>query len=119
MRLFNIVRLRSEEEAKYLQVNAEKINRFMSFYKYLLSNKAKDNVVLNDLSIDSLWKYGISGDIPIVLLKIKSIEDVYVVKEILELYEYYKAKKVFFDLIIINNERNLNDLYVQIYEIIT
>ena len=113
VRLFNIVRLRSEEEAKYLQVNAEKISRFMSFYKYILSNKAKDNVVLNDASIDSLWKYGISGDIPIVLLKIKSIEDVYVVKEILELYEYYKAKKVFFDLIIINNERNLNDLYVQ------
>ena len=112
VRLLNVVRLRSEEEAKYLQVNSEKISRFMSFYKYLLSNKAKDKNALNDMSIDSLWKYGVSGDNPIVLVKIKSIEDIYVVKEVLELYEYYRAKKVFFDLIIINDERNLNDLYV-------
>ena len=81
----------------------------MSFNKYLLSNKAKDKNALNDMSIDSLWKYGVSGDNPIVLVKIKSIEDIYVVKEVLELYEYYRAKKVFFDLIIINDERNLND----------
>ena len=37
-----------------------------------------------------LWKYGVSGDIPIVLVKVKEENDIYTVKEIL--------KTVFFSL---------------------
>jgi len=31
-----------------------------------------------------LWKYGISGDLPIVLLKVRNVSDSYIVKETLK-----------------------------------
>ncbi len=42
-----------------------------------------------------LWKYGISGDLPILLLKIKDINDIDIVKEALNAYEYFRAKKYY------------------------
>ena len=44
-----------------------------------------------------LWKYGISGDIPIVLLKIRGVNDIYVLEEMLKAYEFYRAKNIQID----------------------
>ena len=35
-----------------------------------------------------LWKYGISGDLPIILVKIKDLNDSDVIKQILKAYEF-------------------------------
>ena len=47
-----------------------------------------------------LWKYGISGDFPIILVKIKNIEDIYVIEELISAFDYYRSKKIKTDLII-------------------
>ena len=112
IRIMNIIRVRAEEEAKYLQVNAYKIGIYMEYYKYFLSKiNEKENYNFSGM-ISDLWKYGISGDNPILLVKINSIEDVYVIEECLSMYDYYRSKKVFFDLVILNTEKENFDSYL-------
>jgi len=114
MRTLNIARARSEEESKYLQIEAEKIDLYARILKYILRlNLQKENKKVDDMQIDSLWKYGISGDNPIILVKIKSIEYSYVLEDIIDAFEYYRAKKVFIDLIILNEENNIYERYVK------
>ena len=114
IRILNIARIRSEEESKYLQISGEKINLYLKFLKYVLEPNACYKVQeIDDFQIDSLWKYGISGDSPIFLVKIKNIEDIYVLEDVIEAYEYYRAKKIFIDLIILNEELDVYDRFVK------
>ena len=111
-RSLNIARVRSEEESKYLQIDGEKIKLYVSFLKYILRPN-KNTKISENLNLDSLWKYGISGDNPIILVKIKNIEDIYVLENILDAFQYYRAKSIFVDLIILNEERNVYERYVK------
>lgn len=114
IRILNIARARSEEEGKYLQVNTEKINTYCRLLKYiLLPNSINMKKELENAQIDSLWKYGISGDIPILLVKIKNAQDIVMLEEILGAYEYYRAKKVFIDLVIIDEEIDVYEKFVE------
>ncbi len=114
IRIFNIARARSEEESKYLQVDYKKLYLYARLLKYILKlNPLKNVKQLKTAQMDSLWKYGISGDNPIILVKIKNIEDMYVIEEIMNCYEYYRAKKIFFDLVILDIETDAYDRYVK------
>ncbi len=57
-----------------------------------------------------LWPYAISGDLPIVLLRIDSIDDLPLVRQLLRAHEYWQMKRLGVDLVIIN-ERGAS--YVQ------
>jgi len=62
------------------------------------------NISANSLSpmVHSLWKHGISGDMPIVVVKIKDIEDIGFIKNVLLGYRYLKYKGLNIDLVILN-----------------
>ncbi|WP_449041991.1 GH36-type glycosyl hydrolase domain-containing protein [Paracoccus sp. (in: a-proteobacteria)] len=49
-----------------------------------------------------LWRHGISGDLPIVLLRIGDIGDIAQVRQILRAHEYWRMKRLAVDLVIIN-----------------
>jgi len=51
-----------------------------------------------------LWSYGISGDIPIVLITIKTYEDVNIIYDVLKAHEYWRTKGIICDLVIISKE---------------
>ncbi len=65
----------------------------------------------NTLTQKSLWKFGISGDRPIIFADISGIENISIVKELLHAFEYYKSKSIFVDLVFLNSE-NENDAAV-------
>ena len=114
VRILNIAKARVEEECKYLQTSGDKIVLYTKLLKYLLNlncNKNPKNV--EDVKIDSFWKFGISGENPIILIKINSIEDLYVIEEFISCYEYYRAKKIFIDFVIINNEIDVYERFVR------
>ena len=114
IRTLNIARVRSEEESKYLQIDGRKIDLYVRFLKYILMQViSKNDANLDEAQLDSLWKYGISGDNPILIIKIKNIEDIYVLEDLITAYEYYRAKKVFIDFIILNEETNVYERYVR------
>jgi cyclic beta-1,2-glucan synthetase len=49
-----------------------------------------------------LWPIGISGDLPIVLLRIADIEHLDLVRQLLQAHEYLRMKQVAVDLVILN-----------------
>lgn len=42
--------------------------------------------------VSELWKYGISGDLPILLVKVKDISDIEILKQVINVYEYLRVK---------------------------
>ena len=50
---------------------------------------------------------------PIILLKIKDVNDIYVVEDLLKAYEYFRAKNIQIDLVILNEEENIYEKYVK------
>ena len=63
-----------------------------------------------------LWPHGISGDLPIVLLRIDDIEDIAQVRQLLRAHEYWRMKRLAVDLVIINERASsyVQDLQIAI-----
>lgn len=49
-----------------------------------------------------LWPHAISGDLPIVLLRIDDVEDIAQVRQMLRAHEYWRMKRLGVDLVIVN-----------------
>ena len=49
-----------------------------------------------------LWPAGISGDLPIVLVRIDETEDLEIVRELVRAHEYWRMKRLAVDLVILN-----------------
>jgi cyclic beta-1,2-glucan synthetase len=52
----------------------------------------------------ALWRHGISGDIPIVLVRIDNPEDQGIVRQLLRAHEYWRMKQLPVDLVILNEQ---------------
>ncbi len=50
----------------------------------------------------ALWSLGISGDLPIVLLRIHSLDDLALARQLLQCHEYWRLKQLAVDLVILN-----------------
>ncbi|MDH5579936.1 MAG: glycosyl transferase, partial [Betaproteobacteria bacterium] len=61
-----------------------------------------------------LWAQGISGDLPIVLVRADSLEDLPLVRQLLRAHEYWRAKQLAVDLVILNERGSsyIQDLQV-------
>ena len=58
---------------------------------------------LNSLTQSALWQYGISGDLPIVLVRINDARDLSIVSQVLRGHEYLRLKGLVIDLVILND----------------
>ena len=115
---FNISKTRVEEEARYLGIKRQDLIAFQNILPYIMTKNPTKSLYLDKLpkkeyKQSDFWKYGISGDIPIILVKIKSLNDVYVVKEVLKVFEYMRTKGIRTDLIILDYEKNVYEQYVK------
>ncbi|WP_206604040.1 GH36-type glycosyl hydrolase domain-containing protein [Chimaeribacter californicus] len=63
-----------------------------------------------------LWPLSISGDLPIVLLRIDDISDIAQVKQLLRAHEYWRLKLLSVDLVIVNDRASsyIQDLQIAI-----
>ena len=52
--------------------------------------------------VSTLWALGISGDLPIVLVRIEHQDELELVRQLLRAHEYWKLKRLAVDLVIIN-----------------
>ncbi|MCQ8847480.1 glycosyl transferase [Alteromonas stellipolaris] len=53
-----------------------------------------------------LWQEGISGDLPIVVMRICESTDIKHVEQLLRAHEYWKLKMLYVDIVIINEQRS-------------
>ncbi len=68
----------------------------------------------NERGAPGLWAHGISGDLPIVLVRIDSADDLDIVRQVLRAHEYWRMKLLDVDLVILNEHgatyaQNLHD----------
>src|SRR3546814_2705779 len=49
-----------------------------------------------------LWPQSISGDLPIILLRIANVEDIRIVHQLLQAMEYWRTRRLEVDLVILN-----------------
>jgi cyclic beta-1,2-glucan synthetase len=67
--------------------------------------RADPSILINNYRQQSgLWGYSISGDLPIVLLKIEKQENMLLVKQLVQAHAYWRLKGLAIDLVIWNEE---------------
>jgi cyclic beta-1,2-glucan synthetase len=107
--IFNVARVDSEVEMKYLGLDKHKVNQYLNlvgslYYPSRLLRGPVDVLKQNVLGQKSFWKYGISGDHPIILVKIYNEKDLPTVKEMVSCYEYFNKNGIDSDLVILTDE---------------
>jgi cyclic beta-1,2-glucan synthetase len=63
---------------------------------------SSDVLKRNERGQSALWAHGISGDLPIVLVRIDEVEDLEIVRQVLRAHEYWRMKRLAVDLVILN-----------------
>jgi cyclic beta-1,2-glucan glucanotransferase len=58
----------------------------------------------NTRGASTLWRHGISGDLPIVLVRIDEPEDQGIVRQLLRAHEYWRMRQLSVDLVILNEQ---------------
>ncbi|MCM8709887.1 cyclic beta 1-2 glucan synthetase [Clostridium sp. SYSU_GA19001] len=114
-RVFELAWTQTQVELKYLGIKSTQANLYQHIASKILfinSNlRARESYIKNIKKFQSsLWPYGISGDVPILLIIIRSEKDVDLVRQVLQAHEYWSIKGLKVDLVILNLQ---NTLYVQ------
>jgi cellobiose phosphorylase len=69
------------------------------------ARRANPGVLLNNRRGQSgLWSYGISGDAPIILLRISDAEKIEIVRQLIRAHSYWRMKGLMVDLVILNED---------------
>lgn len=112
-RIDNIIenfRQQSLMEMKYLSISGQQLNAYQSiispiFYPSRHYRGPVENIRRNWKNQSFLWRFGVSGDNPIMLLRINSIKEVWILKDVLKAYEYLRTNNVRVDLIILSEAK--------------
>lgn len=107
---FRIVTLTTDKMMKQLGITSRDVNCYNKALNYLyqttklnLTEDRRTYLEQNKLSQNNLWRFGVSGDIPIILVEIESVSSLGLVKELLKMFEYYKNRGIYADMVIINS----------------
>ena len=98
----------AQVQLRHLGVSAEEANLFQRIAGHVLYADASMRPSSAAIQRGSgprsaLWAHGISGDLPIVLLKIEHIEDLAIARQLLQAHEYWRMKQLTVDLVILND----------------
>ena len=99
---------KSQVEMRHLNIDAEEAHLFQLMAGRLLyadpTLRPRPHVLaLNTLTQAGLWPYGISGDLPILLVRISEARDIQMVRQIMRGHEYLRLKGLAVDLVILND----------------
>lgn len=102
---------RSQVEASYLNMKASEIELFQEILSSIIfispiRRNYVDEISKNVKGQSSLWSYGISGDLPIILLMLKKTDELNLLYEVLKAHEYWRLKDLRVDLVILSEEEN-------------
>ena len=99
---------RSQVEMRHLNIDPENAYLFQRLAARILYSDPSlrpqpEVLALNRRAQSDLWAYGISGDTPIVVVRINRAEDLPQVRQLLNAHEYLRLKGLTFDLVILND----------------
>lgn len=81
---------------------------------------SSDVLIRSTLERSALWAHGISGDLPIVLVRIDEAEDLEIVRQMLRAHEYWRMKQLSTDVVVINERSSsyAQDLQASLEELV-
>ena len=108
-RAFEMSWFQSQEVLRHLNIteaDAQVFGRLANsvIYGNALRRAAPGTIARNQLGQSGLWRFGISGDLPIVLLHIGDLNRIDLVKQVLQAHDYWRMKGLTADLIIVNED---------------
>ncbi len=117
-RTFEISKIRNEENARYLEITGKEMSIYQKILSYLiclnpLRKLYNSNFENKEFKQEDLWKFGISGDYPIILAKISEVNASYVIRDLLKAFKFFQNKNITVDLVILNEEKNVYERYVK------
>ncbi|MDR3602553.1 MAG: glucoamylase family protein [Desulfosporosinus sp.] len=117
-RAFELAWTHSKMELRHLNLTAAQANEGLSLGGHLLyispcRRDVAEYIEHNRKGQSSLWPYAISGDLPIVLVRVKATEDLDLVRRLLTIHEYWRLKGLVADLVILNEDESG---YVQAFQ---
>ncbi len=95
--------------ARYLKLEKNKAQIYNNIIKDVVLNKnpnSNEAFWNSNLSQSLLWKYSISGDLPVILVYINKIEDAGIINEIINFMDYIKNRGLDIDIVIIIDEKD-------------
>ena len=115
---FELSKAKNEAQSRYLRVKGRQIRNYQKILSYIIFNNPIKKTNLEKIpkrkyGQNELWKYGISGDLPIILVRVKDINEVDIIKEILKAYEFIRTKNFEVELVIIDEEKHSYENYVR------
>ena len=108
-RAFEMAWFQSQEVLRHLnatEADAQLFGRMANSVVFgnALRRASPDIIARNQLGQSSLWRFAISGDLPIVLLRIGDINRIDLVKQALQAHAYWRMKGLAADLLIVNED---------------
>ena len=116
---FELSKARVEAESRYLRIKGSEIEIYQKMLSYIIFDNPVKSIRLDNVNKQNvykqseLWKYGISGDFPIILVKIKDVNDNYVIKDVLKAYEFFRTKNLETEIVILDEEKHSYENYVK------
>ena len=89
-------------------IDTEEAHLYQSLASHLIyanpALRAPGKILLQGMGPQSaLWPQGISGDSPILLVRIDDATDIELIRQLLHAFEYWKTKRLKVDLVILND----------------
>ncbi|MFO7295831.1 MAG: glucoamylase family protein, partial [Clostridia bacterium] len=117
-RAFELAWTHSQVEMRYLNITSGQVNLYLKMASHILyptplQRNKEEFLRKNQKGQSSLWAYGISGDIPIVVVEVSQLEHMELVRQVLTAHEYWRLKGLNVDLVLLNEYGNSYEQPVQ------
>lgn len=105
-------RTKSSIEIGYLELNHSNIQMCEDLLSEVLYIRKNNKYIYSDIleqntkGQEALWAQGISGDNPIVLVTIESLEGMDTLEKLIDAHEYWSYRGLVIDLVILRNEES-------------
>jgi cyclic beta-1,2-glucan synthetase len=106
-RAFALAFTHAQSGLRHLGISSEEARLFERLASRVLFSDGSlragpDTLASNALGQASLWPHGISGDLPILLVRVVEDDDLPLVRQVLQAQEYWRLKGLIGDVVILN-----------------
>ncbi|OGC75959.1 MAG: hypothetical protein A2Z27_05165 [candidate division Zixibacteria bacterium RBG_16_50_21] len=74
-------------------------------YPFKANRTSPETIASNRLGQSGFWRFGISGDFPILLVELEDPKQIDLVREVLRVYEFLRSRRFMVDVVILNYQQ--------------
>jgi cyclic beta-1,2-glucan synthetase len=117
---------RAEIELRQLGLTADQVEHIQKllsvlFFPHPALRAAPELLAANQKGQSGLWAYSISGDYPILLVRVSNQDELTLVHELLQAHAYWRERQIKIDMVLLNTQGTDygQELNVQLHRLIT